>query len=331
MASRAGTGEVLHIRLRKGKANSSRGVLRFAEELIARVARAGAGGEKLLRADSAFWNKTLMKRLEQAGWLYSISISLRKGVAEQIASIPEADWTALADYPADGEAQIAETAYGERRMIVRRTRLVGPQAELWPDWRHFPFLTNRSEDIILVEAEHRQHAVVELTIRDLKDQALAHFPSGQFNANSAWTVIAAIAHNLTRWTTVIGLPSHTIRAARTLRRRLLQIPGRLTRTARQWTLHLPARRRRGRPTSSMRLPASGRFPRPPEQDPTPRRRYEHRAAPSRHRCAKTRPIALKAQRDPSHQQTRSQTSTAGTPDSTRTRRNQRPPSADRSR
>jgi hypothetical protein len=241
MASRAGTGEVLHVRLRKGKANSSRGVLRFAEELIARVARAGASGEKLLRADSAFWNNTLMKRLEQAGWRYSISIRAQKGVAEQIASIPETDWQALADYPEDGQAQIAETTYAGERMIVRRTRLVGAQAELWPDWRHFPFLTNRSEDITLVEAEHRQHAVVELTIRDLKDQALAHFPSGQFNANSAWTVIAAIAHNLTRWTSIIGLPDHTVRAARTLRRRLLQIPGRLTRTARQWTLHLPAR------------------------------------------------------------------------------------------
>ena len=126
-------------------------------------------------------------------------------------------------------------------MIVRRTRLIGAQAELWPDWRHFPFLTNRTEAIEIVEAEHRQHAVVELTIRDLKDQALAHFPSGQFNANSAWTVIAAIAHNLTRWTTAIGLPGQTVRAARTLRRRLLNIPGRLTRTARQWTLHLPAR------------------------------------------------------------------------------------------
>jgi len=56
-----------------------------------------------------------------------------------------------------------------------------------------------------------------------------------------WTVIACIAHNLTRWTTLIGLPGQTIRTARTLRRRLLQIPGRLTRTARQWTLHLPAR------------------------------------------------------------------------------------------
>ncbi|MGH2882886.1 MAG: IS1380 family transposase, partial [Solirubrobacteraceae bacterium] len=241
MASRADSGEILHIRLRKGKANSSRGVLRFAEELIARVARAGASGEKLLRADSAFWNNTLMKRLEKAGWSYSISIRCQKRVTEQIAEIPESDWQTLDDYPDDGEAQIAHTTLAGKRMIVRRTRLIGAQAELWPDWRYFPFLTNRTDALEIVEAEHRQHAVVELTIRDLKDQALAHFPSGQFAANSAWTVISAIAHNLTRWTTLIGLPGQTIRAARTLRRRLLQIPGRLTRTARQWTLHLPAR------------------------------------------------------------------------------------------
>ena len=48
--------------------------------------------------------------------------------------------------------------------------------------------------------------MVELAIRDLKDQALAHFPSGKFLANAAWTVIAALAHNLLRWTTLIGLP-----------------------------------------------------------------------------------------------------------------------------
>jgi hypothetical protein len=241
LASRADTGEVLHVRLRKGQAASPRGVLRFADELIARVERAGATGIKLLRADSAFWNKKLMARLQKAGWLYSISVRLQFWVIDAIASIPESDWIALPDYAEDGEAQIAQTMVGQQRLVVRRTRLVGAQAELWPDWRYFPFLTNRTDPLAVVEAEHRQHAVVELTIRDLKDQALAHFPSGQFAANSAWTVIAAIAHNLTRWTSVIGLPGHTIRATRTMRRRLLQIPGRLTRTARQWTLHLPAR------------------------------------------------------------------------------------------
>jgi hypothetical protein len=52
LATRAGTGEVLHIRARKGWANTSRGAVRFVEELIPRVARAGASGPKLLRADS---------------------------------------------------------------------------------------------------------------------------------------------------------------------------------------------------------------------------------------------------------------------------------------
>ena len=85
-------------------------------------------------------------------------------------------------------------------------------------------LTNRDEDLALVEAEHREHAVVEQVIADLKDQALAHFPSGHFDANGAWTVLAALAHNLLRWTQLLGLPDTTMRAARTLRRRLLRSP-----------------------------------------------------------------------------------------------------------
>ena len=241
LATRADTGEVLHIRLRKGSAGSPRGVLRFADEVISRVAQAGAAGTKLLRADNSFWNKKLIARLERAGWQYSISVRMQAWVPDAITQIPESDWQPLEDYPEGGEAQIAQTIVGDQRLIVRRTRLVGAQAELWPDWRHFAFLTNRTEPIEVVEAEHRQHAVVELAIRDLKDQALAHFPSGHFNANAAWTVIACLAHNLLRWTTVIGLPGSTIRAARTVRRRLLALPGRLTRTARRWTLHLPAR------------------------------------------------------------------------------------------
>jgi hypothetical protein len=241
LATRSGTGEVLHIRARKGSANTSRGSLRFVEELIPRVARAGATGPKLLRADSGFWNNKIMARLQSAGWTYSIGITQHKPIRAAVAQIPEQDWQPLEDYPETGEAQIAQTMIGHQRLIVRRTRLLGTQAELWPDWRHFAFFTNRVEALELVEQEHRQHAVVELAIRDLKDQALAHFPSGKFLANAAWTVIAALAHNLLRWTTLIGLPDTTIPTARTLRRRLLTVPGRITRTARTVTLRLPVR------------------------------------------------------------------------------------------
>jgi hypothetical protein len=78
-------------------------------------------------------------------------------------------------------------------------------------------------------------------IRDLKDQGLAHFPSGQYAANNAWTVIAALAHNLGRWVTQIGLPDQPVQTARSRRRHLLQIPGRLTHTSRRWTLRMPSR------------------------------------------------------------------------------------------
>jgi hypothetical protein len=240
LATRADTREALHIRLRKGSANTQKGIVRFCDELIARVQRAGATGVKLLRADSGFWNAKVFERLENAGWQYSIGVRMIKTVGAAVEAISEDAWQTI-DYPEEGEAQIAQTVYGGRRLIVRRTRLLGAQAELWPDWRHFAFITNRTDDIALVEAEHREHAVVEQVISDLKDQALAHFPSGQFNANAAWTVLAALAHNLLRWTQLLGLPDTTVRAARTLRRRLLSIPGRLTRHARGWTLHLPAR------------------------------------------------------------------------------------------
>ena len=241
LATRADTREVLHIRLRTGSANTQKGMLRFCDELIARVDRAGATGVKLLRADSGFWSTKVFRRLEQAGWEYSIGVRMIKQIKEIVDAIDESAWMTIEDYPKDGEAQIAEITYAGRRLIVRRTRLLGKQAELWPDWRHFAFLTNRTEPLALVESEHRDHAVVEQVIADLKDQALAHFPSGHYAANSAWTVIGALAHNLLRWTQLIGLPDTPVRAARTLRRRLLGIPGRLTRHARGWTLHLPAR------------------------------------------------------------------------------------------
>jgi hypothetical protein len=160
LATRADTREVLHIRLRKGSVNTQKGMLRFCDELIARVTRGGATGVKLLRADSGFWNNQVFKRLENAGWQYSIGVRMQKGIRKAVEQVEESAWLTI-EYPEEGEAQIAETTYDGRRLIVRRTRLVGPQAQLWPDWRHFAFITNRAEDITVVEAEHRDHAVVE--------------------------------------------------------------------------------------------------------------------------------------------------------------------------
>ena len=240
-AVRADTGEVLHIRNRKGKANTQRGAARFVEELLARVRRAGHAGTIMIRADSGFENHKQFKTLDRQGVEFSIAVKQSKTIRALIDEISEDDWVTIADYPDTGQAQIAETKLKGWRPIVRRTRLIGAQAELFPDWRHHCFATNRTVPILVADIDHRDHATIGLVIRDLKDQALAHFPSGQFHANSAWTVIAALSHNLGRWVTQIGLPNQPVQTARTRRRHLLQIPGRLTRTSRQWTLRMPAR------------------------------------------------------------------------------------------
>ena len=95
-----------------------------------------------------------------------------------------------------------------------------------------------------LDAFHRQHAVVELAIRDLKEGAgLEHVPSGNFHANAAWLCCAVLAHNLIRWTATLG----DITPRRSTHRRphrphpLLALPGRLVNRSGTHTLRLPAR------------------------------------------------------------------------------------------
>jgi Transposase DDE domain group 1 len=239
LATRADTGEVLHARQRTGRAASGRGAERFVVELAGRVRRAGATGQLTLRADSGFWSAKVLAACRRHGIRFSITVRQTKTVAAAIATIPEHAWAEI-DYPQGGVAQVAETTLGGARLVVRRTRLTGPQATLWPDWRYHAFVTDRPGGAVVLDADHRRHAVCELAIRDLKDGAgLRHCPSGRFLANAAWLVLGALAHNLLRWVATIGLGSAELVVAKTLRRRLLALPGRLTRSARRRLLHLP--------------------------------------------------------------------------------------------
>ena len=113
LATRADTREALHIRLRKGSANTQKGIKRFCEELIARVERAGATGVKLLRADSGFWNTKVFELLETKGWQYSIGVRNINKVKAAVEAIPEQAWQTI-PYTLGGEAQIAETVYAGR-------------------------------------------------------------------------------------------------------------------------------------------------------------------------------------------------------------------------
>ena len=194
-----------------------------------------------MRADSGFWSAKTIKTCRRHGVRYSITVRQTTPIRAAIGTIPEDDWTQIV-YPDGGVAQVAETRYQGDRLIVRRTRLAGAQAELFPNWRYHALVTDRVGTTVWLDQDHRRHAVVELCIRDLKaGVGLRHCPSGKFNANAAWLAAATLAHNLLRWVAQLGLGTHEeLVVAKTLRRTLLALPGRLTRSARRWTLHLPA-------------------------------------------------------------------------------------------
>jgi hypothetical protein len=252
LATIAGSGEILHGRLRKGSANTQRGTKRFVNELVARARRDNPDRPLTVRFDSGFWNNDTMVNLTRLGVRFTMAVRTSVGAVQSaIASIPDAAWQRI-EYTCDGEAQVAECDYTSgqgakrvtRRLVVRRTRLTGKdQQKLWPDWRHHAFLTDLDGDVIEVDRFHREHATVELAIKDLKAGAgLEHLPSGVFSANSAWFQIAILAHNMVRWTVRLGgHDADRLIVARTIRTRLLAMPGRLVNRAGQPVLRLPSR------------------------------------------------------------------------------------------
>jgi hypothetical protein len=208
---------------------------------------------------SAYGNHVVVAACLKAGARFSLVLVKNSTVTRAIATIPDQAWTPV-QYPgavvdpdtgaliSDAEvAEVAEfTAFGSTkqpvtgRLIVRRVRDRAKLEELFPVWRHHPFLTNNTEPTAQADITHRRHAIIETTFADLIDGPLAHLPSGRFAANSAWVICAAITHNLLRAAGTLASPAHAVARGATLRRDLITVPARITRPQRRRVLHLPA-------------------------------------------------------------------------------------------
>jgi Transposase DDE domain group 1 len=101
-----------------------------------------------------------------------------------------------------------------------------------------------------VELFHRRRAQIEERFKDAKlGQALRHLPSGNLNANRLWLCCALLALNLCAWVCDISPVAAASgqaaeddtplrRHAKTLRRILFCVPGRIVRTARKTIVRL---------------------------------------------------------------------------------------------
>ena len=145
------------------------------------------------------------------------------------AEVAEIGYTAFTGHPEETTS----------RLVVRRAKDANHRDALFPILRHHPFLTNTDLSTVEADNTHRRHAIIETVFADFIDGPLAHMHSGRFGANSAWILCAAIAHNLLRAAAVLAGTVHALARGSTLRRRIVNVPARLTRPQRRPVLRLP--------------------------------------------------------------------------------------------
>ncbi len=263
-------------RLRKGSVGSPRGAKRLVTDALKTVrglpGMSGmSGGKPLVRADSAFYGRSLVLAAVRAGAEVSVTVRLDKRVKAAIAAVADdADaWTPIEYTDAIWDeqtgqwvsrAEVAEvpfTAFASRknserapgRLVVRRIpdlnadkHKAAGQETLFDVWRFHAFFTTvpaEAMDTVTADKVHRGHAIIEQVNADLKNSALAHLPSGVFTANAAWLVCAVMAFNLTRAAATLA-GGHLAKATTgTIRRKLINVAARIASSARRITLHLP--------------------------------------------------------------------------------------------
>lgn len=254
---------IARARLRRGNVASAAGAGRLLAQAVG-TARAAGAGQVLARADSAYYGWAFVgTAIRQHAW-FSVTARMNPQVIAAIAGIPDQAWTPIrytnAVWDDDerrwiSEAEVAEVpfvAFTSRRksehvtcrLVVRRVKRLQPktgdgtvQGELFAAYRHHGFITNSTLNTVTADEHHRDHAIVEQVIAELKNGPLAHLPSGRYPANAAWVACAAIAFNLARAAAVAaGQPK--ARWA-TLRTRIINTPARIASTGRRQVLHLP--------------------------------------------------------------------------------------------
>lgn len=252
------------IRLRKGKAADVRGAARFLAEALTTVRAIAPTARIVVRADSKFYTADVVATAARSGAHVSLTTGSNPSVDAAIGQIPDTAWRAI-HYPnafvdtetgelvSDAEvAEVPYTAFTSRptrqqvhgRLIVRRVRRLNPKAAAGQDglfdlWRYHAVFVTNPFPMLQAESFHRDHAIVEQVIADGAASALAHLPSGSFTANAAWSVLWAIAHNLTRAAGCLAGGFHARATTATIRAHLIGVPARLARSGRRLILHLP--------------------------------------------------------------------------------------------
>jgi Transposase DDE domain group 1 len=206
---------------------------------------------KIIRSDSAGWQKEVVDYCQAEGLKYTITTDQTEGILEAIKSIPEDGWERALDEDGIKEGyEIAETEYrfGAKkrtvRIVVKRKRLK-KQYDLFLNYSYWIVATNLSKeeyDSQSVIELHQGRGSMEKRIGELKNQLnLERVPCGQFNANCLYFTIGLFAYNLLQILKLIGLPvEYHNKSVKTVRYQLLKLAGKIVFHARYIVVQIAA-------------------------------------------------------------------------------------------
>ena len=191
---------ILHGWLRSGKAGSARGVVPFLQEALALMP--ADWKLRTVRADSGFFDQSLLGFLEERSLPYIIVARMTRTLNAAAASIQE--WTPLdAHYSTASFAlQLHGWSRTRRFVVVRELEredksAVGRRLIEVPGYTYRIFVTNRDEDPVTLWRDYNQRACVEQRIEELKnDLAADGFCMRQFYATEAAFLSVLFAFNL---------------------------------------------------------------------------------------------------------------------------------------
>jgi hypothetical protein len=239
------TRDMLSAQLRRGSEATLSGKLTKAAYRAARRSLPTGLRRLRLRADSGFFSHEFLTALDKDKVVYCI--------AARTTSRMKRELPGLAYQELDAKWAICEHWYqgGEwarpRRMIVVRERLEpeNPRSEQLTlfhceGFAYQVIATNATWEPTTVWHFYNDRSRLENIIKESQDDfAGDHVLSRGAGGNAMWLALSVLAYNLTNWfrEKVLGQRRHRS-TARTLRRRLIEIPATLVRRGRQYTLKM---------------------------------------------------------------------------------------------
>ena len=237
------TKDFWHAELRPGDTHTATGTV----ELLRAVFPKLPPSVKIvtIRADKGFYDHETIEYLESQKALFVIVAKLTAPVKRTISSL---SYQVHASGLETAEFMYQPTRWEKqyRFVVVRRLIPEDPTEQLtlfsMGKYSYQVIVTNMKLTPLNVWRFYNGRAAVELIIKELKgDYPLAKIPTKHFAANEAYFHTLLFSYNLINWFKRLCLPKEFQNMTlKTLRARLLLIPGELVRSKNRPTLKLPA-------------------------------------------------------------------------------------------